>query len=167
MGIEYLLFEELVLSTGAKLSRKDYERCLKDRMKFSKMIRQLSPDHEKAQKFTSIVANIESGKRSVPNIIFWRPRELESAWGKLSKYLHWTGAHTETTKEPKWVDDAYSDAERVLMPIWEDMCSGHSGLLHPDNMTRATRVIWEDFRTGKIDSNSARIRLEIIRPLRA
>jgi integrase len=39
MGIGYLLFEELVISMGAKLSREDYERCVKDRNSLAKLIR--------------------------------------------------------------------------------------------------------------------------------
>lgn len=160
MGIEYLLFEELVMSTGAKLSREDYERSLKDRNSFTKPIRQLNPDHEKAQEFTRAVAEIEP---SAPSLIFWRPRDLEKAWGKLSKHLHWGGARTEAADDPQWLDQAYRDVKQVLVPIWEMMLSGSSSLFHPDSMKPAVREIWVDFKDGKIDAKSVKARLELIR----
>src|ERR1041384_7581865 len=46
-GIEYLLFEELVMGTGAKLSREDYEKCLTQGTKLKKAIDRLVPDYNK------------------------------------------------------------------------------------------------------------------------
>ncbi len=164
MGIEYLLFEELVISTGAKLSREDYGRCLKNRKSFAKLIRQLSPDHEKAQQFTHAILEIEPG---APTLVFWSPRELEKVWGKLSKYVHWTGARTETTEDPDWRKRVAQDVKEVLLPIWENMSSGQSGLLHPTNMKSHVREVWDDFKNDSIDINSVKVRLQLIRPIYA
>ena len=96
-GIEYLLFEELVIGTGTNLSRQDYEKCLKEPTKLKKAIDRLIPDYEKLQQFTSIVVILEA---RVPKLIYWEPRELMKSWGKLSEYLHWLGAKSETTRSP-------------------------------------------------------------------
>jgi len=139
MGVEYLLFEELVISTGVKLSREDYERCLKNRNSFSKLIRQLSPDHRKAQEFTCAVTELEP---AVPKLVYWDPRELEKAWGKLSKYVHWVGARTETTDDSNWLDRTGASVRDVLMPIWQKIISGQSGLLHPSEMKPQVYEAW-------------------------
>ena len=164
MGIEYLLFEELVISTGARLSREDYEQCLKNRNSFSKLIRQLSPDHLKAQEFTRAVTEIET---AAPTLVYWDPRELEKAWGKLSKCLHWVGARTETTDDKDWLDRAGTSVRDVVVPIWDRISSGQSGLLHPSDMNPQVHQLWEDFRSGRIELNSVKIRLEILRPAHA
>lgn len=76
-GIEYLLFEELVIGTGTNLSRQDYEKCLKEPTKLKKAIDRLIPDYEKLQQFTSIVVILEA---RVPKLIYWEPRELMKSW---------------------------------------------------------------------------------------
>ncbi len=167
MGIEHLLFEELVLSTGLKLSGEDYKRCLDNRKEFTKLIKRLCPDHEKLQQFTRIVWELETEETglSLSQLVFWSPRELEKAWGKLSNYLHWSGATTETTDKSVWVTNSQNDLKSIILPIWKRMSSGPTGLLHPDNMEPNARDIWNDFRNGKIDINSAKRRLAIIRPV--
>lgn len=91
--------------------------------------------------------------------------DLLKVWGKLSAYLHWSGAYNETTAKADWVDKAHLELESVITPIWEKLCSGQSGLLHPDDMKPEVRAIWEDFRSGTIDANSVRVRLQLIQPL--
>ena len=167
MGIEHLLFEQLVLSVGLKLSQDDYERCLNNRMKFEKLIQELSPDYEKLQQFTGAVLELtrmENG-RPIPELVFWRPRELMKNWGKLSKYLHWFGAKTQTTDKSDWVDEYQNNIRSILLPIWERMLSGPPGLLHPDNMEPHVHDIWADFKDEKIDVDSVKRRLYLIHPI--
>lgn len=163
MGIEHLLFEQLVLSVGFKLSQDDYERCLKNRMEFEKLIQKLSPDYEKLQQFTGAV--LELTRKPIPELVFWRPRELMKNWGKLSKYLHWFGAKPQTTDNPDWVDEYQNNIRTILLPIWERMSSGPTGLLHPDNMEPHVHDIWADFRDEKINVDSAKVRLYLIYPI--
>lgn len=167
MGIEHLLFEQLVLSVGLKLSQDDYERCLNNRMKFEKLIQELSPDYEKLQQFTGAVLELTRTENDmlIPELVFWRPRELMKDWGKLSKYLHWFGSRTETTDNSDWVDEYQNNIRNILLPIWGRMSSGLPGLLHSDNMESHVRDIWTDFRDEKIDIGSAKRRLDLIRPI--
>ncbi len=164
MGLEHLLFEELVLSTGVNLSPAEYERCLRNKTKLGKLIRQLSPHHRKAQDFTAIVAEIEAGG---PPLLFWEPKEIERAWGVLSQYLHWAGAKTETTDSAEWMSTAYAMIDKTITPLWAKMGSGYSALLHHRGMPEHVRLIWEDFAAEKIDGNSVKARLRIVRPLYA
>ncbi len=162
MGIEYTFFEEVILSTGANLSRADYQRCLGSPRKLRKLLRNITPDYEKLQKFTQAVSDITPG---TPRIIFWDLKQLELAWGMLSEYLHWFGARTETTDDPQWLDQAHQKILAIVEPIWNKLLSGYNAIAHPDGMKPNTREIWEDFRLGKIDIESARTRLNIIRPM--
>ena len=162
MGIEHLLFEELILSTGLQLRRDDYERCLKNRMNFTKLIQELSPDYQKLQQFTRVVVELtkQETDTSMPDLIFWEPRQLEKSWGKLSKYLHWSGSTIETTGQRDWVSNAQEELGRIILPIWERMSSGLTGLLHPCSMESNVRKIWSDFANGKIDIDKVKMLLD-------
>ena len=161
-GIEYLLFEELVMGTGAKLSRQDYEKCLKEGTKLKKAIDRLVPDYNKLQQFTAAIISIQPG---LPNVVFWEPTELMKSWGTLSKYVHWFGAKNETTEIASWRTAAYAEVRQVLDPIWGKICSGQSGFMHPDNVMPEVRQVWLDFKNGKIDLEGAKIRMHLMKPL--
>ena len=160
-----LCYLKFSLSVGLRLSQDDYERILKNRMKFEKLIQELSPDYEKLQQFTGAVLELSRMENDIPELVFWRPGELMKNWGKLSKYLHWFGAKTQTTDNSDWVDEYQNNIRNILLPIWERMSSGPPGLLHPDNMESHVRNIWVDFRDEKIDIGSAKKRLDLIRPI--
>jgi hypothetical protein len=161
MGIECLLFEELVISTGARLSRHDYERCVRERGKFVKLIRQLSPDYDKLQEFARVVIEITPG---APKVIYWALADLEKKWGILSKYIHWSGHPTETTEDDAWLGVMRENVAGALVPIWKKMSMGQSGVLHPDDMAPTARAVWDEFKNGRIDIERAKIRLQITRP---
>lgn len=161
-GIEYLLFEELVISTGARLSREQYENALKSRRNLRKLIRQLAPDQEKMQQFTKIVISLQP---QAPRLVYWNAKELERSWGTLSSHLHWFGSKNETTEVAVWRAGALREVEAVVDSTWHKAMSGHVGLLHPLDMQPNVREVWEDFRAGRINAESVRVRLELIRPL--
>ncbi|TAK91227.1 MAG: hypothetical protein EPO06_05595 [Burkholderiaceae bacterium] len=160
-GIEYLLFEELVIGTGANLSRQDYEKCLEERTKLKKAIDRLIPDYEKLQQFTSALIAVEP---QAPKLIYWKPKDLMKSWGKLSEYLHWLGVRGETTEVASWRTTAYIDVRQTLLPIWEKITSGQSGFMHPDNMNAEIREVWLAFKGGKTDLEGAKIRMNILKP---
>jgi len=161
-SIEYLLFEELVLCTGARLCRDDYERCVKERNSFDKLIKQLSPDYEKMQQFTSAVVAVDP---RAPRLVYWTPSELVKTWGKLSRYAHWAGSRNETTEDPAWRAEALSQVASWLDPIWIKATSGRYGILHPNDMKPKAREVWEDFKGGRVSFEGLKIRLDLIRPL--
>lgn len=163
-GIEYLLFEELVIGTGANLSREEYERCVREPTKLSKAIERIIPDYEKLQQFTAAIVALEY---SVPCLIYWKPRALMKAWGELSKYLHWSGHKLDTAENAEWKKGALSDVKGVLMPLWEKATSGHSACMHPDNMNPEIREVWSDFKDGRIDLEGARVRMNLLKPFLA
>lgn len=161
-GIEYLLFEELVISTGANLSIEDYQKCVNERNRFKKTIAQLSPDYERLQVFTKILASLEP---SIPKLIYWDHSAVMKAWGSLSHYLHWFGARNLTSENATWVASAQTEIFKVLEPIWLKITSGPSGLMHPKDMNRVVREVWERFKSGEIDGPAAKFQLEYLKPL--
>lgn len=161
-GIEYLLFEEIIIGTGLNLSRQDYEKCLKEPARLSKTIDRLIPDYEKLQEFTSALMALDP---RLPKLIYWNPRDLMKSWGKLSEYLHWLGARGETTELSSWRQKAYVDVKQTLDPIWKKITSGQSGLMHPDNMNPEIREVWIDFKNGMTDLEGAKIRINILKPM--
>lgn len=161
-AIEQLLFEQLVIGTGANLLRSDYETCLKNSSNLSKMIDRLVPDFLKLQEFTSVVIELDS---NLPQVIFWKPKELMKSWGRLSTYLHWVGANRETTENTRWKQDALNNVKAILMPIWDQYNSaGGSGIMHFDDMQPEVNQIWQDFKEDKIGLESVRIRMKIVQP---
>lgn len=164
MGIEHLLFEQLVLSTGFQLDRNDYEKCVRSRMKFRKLLRTLSPHYEKLQEFTRIVlelVHMETRGR-VPQLAFWKVQELEKSWGKLSAHLHWQGASTATIDDPDWINNAYEEIRHTVFSLWGRISAGPTGILHYTNMTPHVRDIWNDYSNERIDIDSARRRLVLV-----
>ncbi len=162
MAIEYLLFEILVIGTGANLTLEEYTKCLKDRSKLEKAIGRLIPDYESIQNFSSLLIEFEP---SLPKHLKWDVKELKKSWGILSEYLHWLGASNLTAEDLAWCQSAYQRVEEILFPLWGKLSSGQSMTMHPDNMTQEVRDVWRDYKAGKIDISSARVRLQILKPV--
>lgn len=161
-GIEYLLFEELVVSTGANLSVEEYKRCVNERNRFVKTIAQLTPDYDRLKLFTKVVAGFEP---SVPKLIDWDHKALMKAWGVLSHYLHWFGARVLTTEKSEWLDAAYTEIKETIEPLWINITSGQSGIMHPKDMHQTVKEIWGRFRIGEIDEEGARFQLKFLEPI--
>ena len=161
LAIEHLIFEQLVITGGEALTYEAYKSCLADPRNLSKRLRKIVPDYEKLQTFTELVVSLNPG---LPRVNQWDIKGLLKSWGVLSSYLHWSGAHSETTENQGWQNQAIQKATEIIEPLWQKMSSGHSGCMPPKRMKPHVREVWEDFRVGKIDRESARIRLEIIRP---
>jgi hypothetical protein len=162
MAIEYLLFEILVIGTGANLSVSDYQKCLKDRTKLDKAIGRLIPDYERIQAFTAVLVEFEP---SLPRMLHWDIKELKRMWGELSEHLHWLGAKNLTVENTTWCNAAYTKVESVLHPLWSKLSSGQSMVMHPDKMNPEINEVWVQFNSGKIDIESVRLRLQILKPL--
>lgn len=162
-GIEYLLFEELVVSVGANLTEEQYLKCLKDSTSFAKTISKLTPDYLKLRRFTSLVASLEP---AIPKLIEWNHKSLMNDWGKLSEFLHWVGARTLTSENTQWLRDSHRKLEAAVKPIWINFTSGTSGILRPENMHPTAKEIWERFRSNEIDESSVLFQLAYMRPER-
>ena len=161
-GIEQVLFEELVLSVGGALDRRDYERCKRDSTRLHKIVRRLSPDYEKLVSFVQAIMSIEP---NAPRLIKWNHEVLMKHWGVASYYLHWGGEPGETFESPNWFVKGIEAVEAATAYLWNNMTSGYSGVMMPDKMQPEIRQAWEDYRAGNIDLEGVKRRAELAQPI--
>lgn len=162
LAIEHLIFEQIIITKGEEFTAEEYERCLSEPRKLEKLLNKISPDYEKLQAFTEVIGSLSPG---APPINQWNPKELMKSWGRLSAYLHWSGAYSETTENKDWQVDAIRKVAEIIEPFWEKMSSAQSGCFRPESMEPSLHQVWEDFRRGIIDREAARIRMELLRPI--
>lgn len=161
LSIEHLIFEQLVITAGPDLDQTAYEKCLSEPRKLDHILQKYVPDYDRLQEFSVIVGSLSPG---LPRLNRWDIKELRKFWGRLSHFLHWSGAHPETTENESWQRNALEEVGGIIDPLWQKISSGRSGSIRLDSMPVAVREIWEDFRTRKIEAESVRVRLEIVRP---
>jgi hypothetical protein len=162
-AIEYLFFEELVVSTGFDLSAEEYRRCLGNSTNFKKIIKRLSPNFERLRAFTHIVLELEVDG---PKTVHWDHDELMKAWGVVSGVLHWVGATNLSAENPEWLVSAYERSAKVISPLWQQATSARNVILPVDGMHPDVRDIWEEFSLGAIDVEETKLRLIRIRTRR-
>lgn len=162
-AIEQLLFEELVMSVGTKLDRKEYEKCKGNSTKFHKIIQRLNPDYEKLAEFTKATLSVIP---NAPNLIIWDHKILMQHWGKVSIYLHWGGEPAETTESDTWFNAGVKTVESSSLYIWETLKSGLHGITMPNQMEPEIHSLWERFKNNAVDIQgvirTARIALPIL-----
>ena len=161
-GIEYLIFEEIIISTGADLSMEEYDKCLKSPTKLYNALKRISPDYERLQGFAKIIVSLEP---SFPKTIQWQPKKLLKAWGAISNYLHWCGSKNNTTEVKKWRMDAGVKVRGIVEPIWVKISSGQSAIMHPKDMHPEIIELWELYKNDSINAESVKIRMQILKPL--
>jgi hypothetical protein len=78
LGIEQLLFQQLVIGVGTRLEKKDYKRCKGNTEKLDDIIQKLIPRYDKLVEFTAALV-----PTSIP-IARWDNRKLIAFSGKVS-----------------------------------------------------------------------------------
>jgi len=152
-ALEQLLFEEIVLSVGTQLDRKEYKKCKGNSTKLYKTIRHLNPEYNKLAQFT--LAFISTSPQSPP-LIIWDHKDLLRHWGTVSNYLHWAGEPAETVESSEWLDKGIKAVEKAALYIWENNEKGFTGILMPQDMEPEIKDSWERFRASEIDLDSVK-----------
>ncbi|MBU4262649.1 MAG: hypothetical protein KKC76_12405 [Proteobacteria bacterium] len=158
-GIEQLLFEELILSTGAALDRSEYLTCLGNSTKLHAIIKRLSPDREKLATFVKTLMSVVSPQL---NIVVWDHNLLMRYWGRASNYLHWSGAIDETVDKWQWVVERIACIEEICMYIWVNQTENNTGTMHPCDMHPAVAALWERFKAGKIGVEEVKLSARLL-----
>lgn len=161
-GIEQLLFEELVLSVGTKLDRSEYEKCLGNSTKLHAIINRLAPEREKLAKFNQAIFSVGSIRIT---LVLWDHNLLMKYWGKISKYMHWSGAINETIQDRSWVEAGIEITEEVCLYIWNNQTQGETGVMLPEKMHPEIRSLWERYKEGKIGIEEVKISSQILEPV--
>src|SRR5262245_40032602 len=130
-AIEQLLFEEIVLSVGTALDRKDYEKCRGNGTRLHKILQRLNPDYTRLALFTQAIISLEP---QGPSLITWDHKVLMKHWGKISTYLHWAGEPAETVACHDWVVQGIVAVETAAMHIWDNNRAGYTGIMMPESM---------------------------------
>ena len=78
-AIEQLLFEEIVLSVGTALDRKEYEKCRGNSTRLHKILQRLNPDYTQLALFTQAIVSMEP---QWPSLVIWDHKVLMQHWGK-------------------------------------------------------------------------------------
>lgn len=153
-GIEQLLFEELVLSVGTKLDRAEYQKCLGNSTKLHAIINRLAPEREKLGKFVQAVFSVSCIQ--IP-LMVWNHKLLMKHWGKVSKFLHWSGAIDETIQNSAWVKNGIEIVEEACIYIWNSQTQKETVVMLPDDMHPEIRHLWYRYRDGKIGLEEVKI----------
>ena len=161
-GIEQLLFEELVLITGASLDRSEYQRSLGNSTKLHAIINRLSPDREKLGKFVQAV--MATGDPKI-DLMVWDHRLLMRYWGTVSDYLHWAGAIDETIDRWSWVEAGIAKTEEACMYIWKNQTEKETGIMLPSDMHPKIAALWERFKVESIGTEEVKIACELLLPV--
>ena len=147
-AIEQLLFEEIVLSVGTALDRKEYEKCRGNSTQLHKILQRLNPGYTQLALFTQALVSMEP---QLPSLITWDHKVLVEHWGKVSRYLHWAGEPAETVECRGWITQGIVAVEAAAAHIWDNNRAGYTGIMTPESMQPEIQDCWERFRRGDID----------------
>ena len=161
-GIEYLLFELLVL-TSRGLTEEEYRRCVGDPHALKKALQSSEVSYEKLAEFTRILMSLVPGS---PKMRYWKLGELFKYWGISSELLHFVGAHSRTYGSTDWFIKSLARLEEVITPIWTASTTTLGfGLLSRDTMEPEVRQAWEEFSSGTLSEGDLKLRMQIIQPV--
>lgn len=160
-GIEQLLFEELIMSVGTKLDRREYEKCLGNSTKLHSIINRLAPERKKLAEFNQSIFSV--GSYQIP-LAVWDHKLLMKYWGKLSQYLHWAGAIDETIEVHSWVETGIAITEEACMYIWNNQTQKETATTIPEDMHLEIRHLWERYKEGQIDIEEVKISSQLLEP---
>ena len=161
-AVEQLLFEEIIMSVGTELDRKEYEKCKGNSTKLYKVVRRLNPDYQKLVKFTQAIASADP---QWPPIESWDHNKLMKHWGMVSNYLHWAGEPAETVESDNWLSEGISFVENAAEYIWHKMSTGYTGIMMSEDMQPEIRECWERFRVNEISFNAAKRIVHLAQPV--
>ena len=161
-GIEYLLFELLVL-TKEDLSESEYQKCLRKPDKMKKMLKNAEAPYNKLSRFSKIALKLTP---NIPKLMFWDLNTLFQYGGIASEFLHFVGSQSYTYNSGNWLIKSVARIETPLEEVWQNVTqTAGIGLLQPKTMSPVTRDIWNDFRQGKITEDSVEFRLKTVQPV--
>jgi hypothetical protein len=127
-GIEYLLFELLVLASES-LTLDEYRQAVGKPKQMRRMLSSPARNYTKLAEFNRVITSVDL---HAPPLRFWNLDELFRYWGVASEFLHFVGAHSLTYSEPDWAPKAIARLDSVLDPIWSAVTETlGTGLMKP------------------------------------
>jgi hypothetical protein len=161
-GIEYLLFQLLVLSNRS-LTEEEYQKCVGDPHTMKKMLQSSEVGYTKRVEFTRILLELDP---RAPKLRFWKLEELFKNWGIASELLHFVGAQSRTYEDGQWFVKSLARLESVLNPVWTASTTTFGfGLLSKNEVEPEVQQAWEEFSAGTLKEEDLKIRMHIIQPI--
>lgn len=159
LGIEQLLFEQLVIGVGTKLEKREYKRCTGNAKKLEQIINSLIPRYEMLIEFTIALA-----PRGLP-IAKWDNKRLIKLSGKVSNYLHWSGGLDVTVQSKEWFEKGLVVVSDAASYVWGVLTTSNTGIMPIEKLEPEMKELWEKFSAGEISIESVVKRAEILEPM--
>ena len=159
LSIEQLLFEQIVISVGTELDKKNYKKCNGNAKDLSLMIEKLTPHYEKLIDFTKAMA-----PAGIP-ITKWDNRSLIKYHGKVSNYLHWSGGLDVTVQSEQWLNKGISEVESAISYIWHGLTTGNTGVMPIEKLEPEFKELWVLFLSDEITISEVVQRAAEIEPI--
>ncbi|ELB2789894.1 hypothetical protein ACEUDN_05080 [Aeromonas hydrophila] len=159
LGIEQLIFEQLIIGVGSSLDKDDYNKCTGNAKKMSQIILRLVPAYEKLINFTIAIA-----PKSIP-ITKWDNRSLIEYSGKVSKYLHWSGGLDVTVQSKQWLEQGIELVSDIANRLWQKMITGNTGVIVIDKLEPEIAELWFSYCDGKISLEDVTKEVDILEPI--
>lgn len=144
LSIEQLLFEQIIISVGTELDKKNYKQCNGNAKNLSLMIGKLTPHYEKLIDFTKAMAPAGI------TITKWDNRSLVRHHGKVSNYLHWSGGLDVTVQSEQWLKNGISTVESAINYIWHGLTNGNTGVMAIEKLEPELKDLWVLFLNNEI-----------------
>lgn len=159
-GIEYLLFELLVLTKG-DLTEMEYQKVLRKPDKMNKMLKANERPYEKLQTFSAIAISLDETLDINP-LFDMKLSSIWKSWGVASEYLHFSGSYRDTFLSDNWKISSITKLEKEVNKF---LGVTNLALFRPETMNRNVRDIWQDYLEDIISEESVKFRLNLIKPL--
>lgn len=159
LGIEQLLFEQLIVSVGSELDATEYKKCRGQAKRLAHLIDSLVPKYESLIEFTKALA-----PKGVP-ITKWHNKKLNVLSGKVSEYLHWSGGIDVTVQSESWFDAGVSIVSDAAGYVWRGLTTGNTGVMSIEKLEPEMRELWELYSTGQISLEIAAQRADALEPM--
>ena len=163
-----LLWYELLSAAHPSITQTEYIQATAEATTLYRLIDKYSPFYWRFVAFGKVLASADS--RPHPPIAEWdmsRLRRIHGGCGR--KLLHLQGEPKVSFNSDEWYVDRLSFLDQSCSFIWEEMESSRNKLVFKPEGLKKPEVLelWEQFRDGKIDEDSVRLRLTIAQPILA
>ena len=154
LGIEQLLFEQLIVGVGSKLDKSEYKKCTGQAKKLNQLIESLIPKYERLITFTKAMA-----PTNIP-ITQWDNRKLIQFSGRVSEYLHWSGGLDITIQSATWYERGLTEVETAASYVWNGLTTGNTAVMSLEKLEPEMLELWNLYSTDQITIEAAVQRAE-------
>jgi len=164
-AIEQLWLTIFSAACSTSFSVRHYKQALRQPTKLYKLVKKYAPEYEKFAEFDQLIQQVDPKFR--PRTVVWDNTTLSRIHGRCSeKLLHVQKGGDEDYLSKPWIIDRTNFLRDSAQWMWSLMRTGGKVLVnYPDGLRGEPRIVWESFRDGKIDAESAKLRLQLIHPL--